>query len=346
MNSTITNKCALTFCFLIFFSLLYCVMPANAQESALLRLRNRMVELKKISSDKQQQIDELEGEVLSLSSQTTRLKRENEELRTTIRTKTEEIFKLRGELFDVLAEYDRIQLNLEQVEFENDQLNGIITEINADKEELIKGLEQANGQIQFLTDSLSRANYDKEVLTAEVDNLEDKLNEILNRIVFINFVELSLNLFNGARFSYQNGILLKRSNLYLGAKVGYQFLLDRNNTTRPTELGVLPVSIQLASVVKNRIGFEYVGINEKIIENYKIFVFADAGWSFYLHSADSSYHDRGGLNASFGPGIFLNLNEGVNTYGKVSFNLQNVRSKEFGSTKTFFYPGFVFGLMF
>ncbi|MEZ4941928.1 MAG: hypothetical protein R3D58_13700 [Saprospiraceae bacterium] len=321
--------------------------PAYCQdESTLVKIKERLYELKKIRDDKLQEIDRLEATVLSVSSQNYRLRKEKEDQRRTIQAKTEEIHRLRSELNDILIEYSRIEINLEQVKHENDGLREVIKQLQDDKRILNDQLEVANSKIVALTDSLTRLHYENESLVAEYKALEKRIDAILNEKKSVNFVEISLNMFNSVDFSFQKGILIKGSNMYLGGRVGYAYIKSKTDTGFPVALSLIPATLQVGVAVKRKLGFEYVGMNEKIWDNYKLFFMLEGGWSQHIGKGVGSYYDRGGLLLSGGSGIILNVNENANAYGKAKINLQSVRNKESGNTRLIFSIGAGFGIMF
>jgi len=208
-----------------------------------------------MSADKQQEIDELEREIFQLTSRNSRLANSNEELRETIQNKTQEILKLRSELNKILTEYDRILLNMAQLRSDNEELKILTNEINRDRAELFQNLSQANEQIQSLTDSLANMKFTSELQEAEINNLTEELNRILDKRVWFKFVEV-LPYINSPRLSLQYGRVSSKNDLLWSIKAGYHYLKRDPDTELPVEMGILPVSLQLTAPIRSKLRFE------------------------------------------------------------------------------------------
>lgn len=316
-----------------------------SQESALSRLVNRVNDLKKISEDKQAQINALNVEIFTLTQNNANLSRQNKELRKLVTAKTQEIFELTGELSDITFEYQKLIVEIERLGEENEDFKAVVADIQNEKTVLQDSLASVMKLSDRLTLSLREKKYQAELLDAKNKALEDRIEVLVNYTSEVLGFEVFGNFNHSAGFTVMYGKISKGGNILYGAKTGFViYPTGYNNVSRSS---TVPIGLVLKVALdrRNKLGFSYVSIcaPEERIRGFKWFGSLEANVAIPVGGSSDSRYNRPGLGALVGVGAIFDFNENVKPYLIAGIRFQELSKKDPTYTRQDFMVGFNLG---
>lgn len=314
-----------------FFAVLLIAMVIQnntyAQDSSLDKLIKRVKELRVISDDRKDRIDELELIVYQLTQQMNTHIGDKSKLKKTIREKTQAILILRGQLSDLTYEYEKMTDELKRLGIDNDELRNVISDIEDQRKILIDSLASTNDKIVMITTELKKNKMDAEILSAKNNALEQRIDELVNYSANVTIIEANTNLpYSGYYFSATFGKITKGGNLLYGVGLGYAFY---SNTDYGLSARGIPISavFKVALDRKSKLGFSttYLCGNDPV--NAKFFGSVEFSYLLSLTPENASTYNKGGFSILLGVGRIFDTNENVKPYLIAGFRAQQLIRK-------------------
>jgi len=326
------SKMSILFLFILFF-----FSSANAQQTALSKLIDRVQELKKISADKQTQISNLNLTIKNLVSNNNITRQENKELRREMQKKTELLYVINGQLSDLTFEYEKLILEMTRLGIESEENKSLISDLKTEKDILSDRLASAGRDIEVLTNFMKDKNLQADILIAKNEALENRIDELVNYIQSVVIVEMYGNFPYAGGFNLIYGKLLKGGNMLVGVNTGLAIYEPRNGIDIKSTLGakIVPIGVVVRFALnrKRKLGFSYVSLETPRDEKVKLFGSIEAGYSFSIGSKSiNEYYNRGGFNGLAGLGAIIDINENVKPYLMTGIKFQELSKK----TSTYF----------